>query len=277
VADPNRQGLKGTDVDILKLVFGPKCFDCSRRIGRGSRTIWCTGCLQKREEERKKREEERQKLEEEKRLQSPEHNVRVVLRRLARAVESKSDEALVEEFKKLCHRVETDWKYEMGWELRADAELSLINVLSSSNSRAVTIAAGTLAEIGFVASVPTLIGMCGSKGASAQVASTTLTRLQERLSAGWSTCPRCGSSSTTEGNATGWRCNSCDLAYLRHAGRDPLAFLVSGGFRGGPWDRSELNRILSEAIQGSSKVHELRRRAEAVDVERHRIVEALQK
>lgn len=99
--------------------------------------------------------------------------------------------------------------------------------------------------------LPQLIAHASSKNQSvSESAHELLRQLRGKIPSGPDACPRCGSSSTTEGNATGWRCNGCGLVYKAHSGRNPSIFATTGGFRGGPpWKRAETVKLLEEVEQ----------------------------
>jgi hypothetical protein len=98
--------------------------------------------------------------------------------------------------------------------------------------------------------------------------------MSERLGGGWGLCPRCGSTDSTEGNATGWTCSDCSLSYRPRGSRDPLTFVASGGFHGGPWNRRELLQLLDDASRAkrAESVPALLGRAAAIREERHRVL-----
>lgn len=150
-------------------------------------------------------------------------------------------------------RVRDNWRLtrwrDFDWRSRAQNEKLLINALSSTNTKSRIKAVISLGDIASAESVPILILLLDSNDdAVAFIAGEAISAIRERLEIkggfSWGVCPRCESSDTKEGNYTGWVCQTCNLHYSPKGSRNPLAFGLSGGFHGGPWDRSELVKLL---------------------------------
>lgn len=112
----------------------------------------------------------------------------------------------------------------------------------------------------------------------AESAADLATKLRLKIPVGRDACPRCGSSSATEGSSTGWRCNGCGLTYKSRGGRKPLSFADFGG--GPPWRPSEIVDLLCQIEQARSQPNkdeklwiEIRRRAEKLSSIRREFVQ----
>ena len=269
---------------LIERLFGAKCAQCGQKIKAdrfplGSRWV-CQNCHCQLEEQCL------MELEEEERKRA----VKLLVSqfpRLQAPSESQGDAAASQELERICSQLE---KGEINrliqavaeWQIRAETEDVLIRALSSTNVSTVSTASSFLREVGFVDCVPKLIALLDTNNDDLQMTvREALKAIRERLMGGWGICPRCGSSNTTEGNATGWRCNGCDLRYRPRGARDPLAFIMSGGFHGAPWNRNEMVSLLSK-VDGVGKarlngklLRDFCRSAEQLVAKRQQILKAL--
>lgn len=174
-------------------------------------------------------------------------------RRMLRDLRSNNPERRERAAKILRDRWRTKWNADRSrgydWRARANSAQLSINALSSTKLKARIEALMDLGAIGFAESVPKLILLLDSQDrTTAFVAEEAIKAIAERfeIKGGyyWGICPRCESPQTTEGNYTGWVCQTCNLRYSPKGSRDPLQFVESRGFHGGPWDRTEFVRLL---------------------------------